>query len=299
MKTIELKRTRCLGLLLTWALLAPAVALAGADIDEVLDMPADGRVVVENLAGSVEFVTWDESRVQIRGEAGDDVEDVEISSNANGVEIRVRNRENRSRIDETDLYLKIPRGASIDGEGVSTDFTISDCRGESITLNSVSGDLEVEAKVGRIELSTVSGDIEFDGAAVRTSAESVSGDITLVGVSGEIRASVVSGDLSLEAEEVDRARFEAVSGETTLDLELADGGRLKSDSMSGDVYLQLPGSQQASFTAQSFSGSINTDFGDADRGKKGPGEMLHHREGDNGAEIRIETFSGDVSIRKR
>ena len=69
--------------------------------------------------------------------------------------------------------------------------------------------------------------------------------------------------------------------------------------MSGDVKLSLPTSQQAEFTAQSFSGDIHTDFGDSARVSKGPGVVLEHRTGENGAKIRLESFSGDISIRSR
>jgi len=278
-------------------LTAPLAAIGGDEIDKTLDMPKDGHVLVENLTGSIEFTTWDREEAQIRGEAGDDVEEVEITKTSKGIEVKVRNRKGERRIDDTDLYLKIPKNAIIEAEGVSVDITISGSQAENIMLNTVSGDLEVESVSQRIELAAVSGDIEFEGKANRANVESVSGDITLVGVSGEISASTVSGDVSLEAGEVNRGRFESVSGEMTLSLTLADGGRLSSDSMSGDVYLMLPASQQAEFTVQSYSGDINSDFGDSAKVSQGPGVMLNHREGDNGAEVRLETFSGDISIR--
>jgi hypothetical protein len=63
------------------------------------------------------------------------------------------------------------------------------------------------------------------------------------------------------------------------------------------VVLMLPASQQAEFTAQSYSGGINTDFGKSSSVSRGPGVMLQHREGDNGAQVRLETFSGDIVIR--
>ncbi len=96
-----------------------------------------------------------------------------------------------------------------------------------------------------------------------------------------------------------RGKFESVSGDLTLTLSVGDGGRMSCDSMSGDVQLRLPASQQAEFTAQSYSGNINSDFGKSARVSKGPGVMLRHREGDNGAQIRLETFSGDISIRTK
>ena len=53
------------------------------------------------------------------------------------------------------------------------------------------------------------------------------------------------------------------------------------------VKLSLPSSQEAEFSAQSFSGDIHTDFGKSVRVSKGPGVVLEHREGDNGAKIRV------------
>ncbi len=278
---------------------APPAAWSSDEIDRTLEMPADGLVLVENLTGSIEFSTWDRAEAQVRGEAGDDVKEVEIKATSNGIQVRVHNRKNTRHIDGTDLYLRIPESASIEADSVSADITVTGSQGESIVLNTVSGDLEVEATPKRLELHSVSGDVEFEGSSARSTVESVSGEITLVGLSGENTVSTVSGDVSLEAGEISRGRFEAVSGDMTLELALGDGGRLTCDSMSGDVELLLPGSQEAEFTAQSYSGSISTDFGTSSHVARGPGEMLEHREGDNGAQIRLETFSGDISIRKQ
>ena len=291
-----LKLTAAAGLLTA---LLPLAAAAGESIDRTLEMSPDGTVVVENLAGSIEFSTWDRAEVQVRGEAGDDVKEVEISTTSSGVQVRVRNKKGQRHVDDTSLYLKIPDAASIEAESVSADISVDGGRGESLTLETVSGDLEVESDSGRIELSSVSGDIEFEGNSSRTAAESVSGDVTLVGVTGEVSASTVSGDLSLDANAVSRGRFESVSGEMTLSLSVAAGGRLQCDSMSGDITLRLPGSQEAEFVAQSYSGGIRSDFGDASGVEREPGVVLRHREGDSGTEIRLETFSGDISIRKR
>ena len=281
------------------AVMLPVTAVSGEDIDKTLNMSTDGLVQVENMVGIIEFSGWDRPEVQIRGEAGDDVEEVEITSTSTGVKIRVHNRSGKRNIEGTDLYLRIPQSASIEADSVSADITVSDNLGERILLNTVSGDLEIDASPELLEMNSVSGDVEFRGTANRSSVETVSGEIALVGPSGEISINTVSGDVSLEAGEVSRGRFESVSGDMTLTLSLGDGGRLSCDSMSGDVKLRLPASQQAEFTAQSYSGDINSEFGSSTRVSKGPGQMLRHKEGDNGAEIRLETFSGDVYIRSR
>jgi DUF4097 and DUF4098 domain-containing protein YvlB len=286
-------------LISVFALTLPFSATAGEDIDETLGIPEDGLVAVENLAGSVEFVAWDRAEVQIRGEAGDTVEDVEIGSTASGVEVRIINRSGERQIDGTDLYLRVPEAASIEAETVSADISVSGSHGKAISLRTVSGDLQVDASPQRIELKSVSGDVEFEGSVPRSAIETVSGEIVVVGAHDEIAASTVSGDLSLEAGEVRRGRFEVVSGDLVMSLSVAEDGRLNCDSMSGDVRLSLPAGQQGNFVAQSLSGDIHSDFGKSSQVSNGPGVILEHQEGQGGAKIRAETFSGDVSIRRQ
>jgi DUF4097 and DUF4098 domain-containing protein YvlB len=281
------------------ALLYPLTGLSGEKLDETHDMAADGHVRIENLAGSVEVTVWHEAKIEIKGELGDDVENVEITATDNGIQIRVRNKRNRHNIDETDLYLRVPHTASIEVETVSADIDLNGNEGESIVLSTVSGDAEAQGSPQRLEIQSVSGEIEFEGSASRSAVETVSGDISLGGVHGEIEISTVSGDVSLVAVEVDRGRFESVSGDLKLDLGINDGGRLVSESMSGDLVLRLPAKQQAEFEVQTYSGDIRSDFGESVRVSRGPGSVLKYKEGNNGALIRLESFSGDIHIRRQ
>jgi len=281
------------------ALLFPLTGLSGQSLDEKRDMAADGHVLIDNLAGSVEVTVWDKAEIEIKGELGDDVEEVEISANNNGIQIRVMNKHNARDIDGTDLYIRLPRSAGIEVETVSSDVDINGSTGESIVLETVSGDVEVDASPGKIEIQTVSGEVEFEGSVSRSVVETVSGDMSISGIHGEIALSTVSGDVSLIAEKVDRGMFESVSGDMKLDVAINDSGRLSSDSMSGDLSLRLPAEQQAGFEAQTYSGEIRTDFGETDRVSRGPGSVLKYQEGNNGALIRLESFSGDIHIRRQ
>ena len=282
-----------------FALLFPLTGLSGQDVDETRDMAADGHVLVENLAGSVAVTVWDKAMVEIKGTLGDYVETIDISATANGIQVRVRNKPDSRNTDDTDLYLRIPSGASIEVETVSADIDIDGVEGESVVLNTVSGDVEANASPRRLEIQSVSGDVEFEGSVSRSSVETVSGEISMIGVDGEIAVSTVSGDVSLIAQEIERGRFESVSGDLKLDLVVSDGGRVACDSMSGDLILRLPAKQEAEFAAQTFSGDIRSDFGEAVSVSKGPGSVLEYQEGRNGASIRLESFSGDIDIRRQ
>ncbi len=281
------------------ALLFPLSGLSGQNLDETRDMAPDGHVLVENMVGRVEVTVWNKAKIEIKGNLGDDVEKVEISATDNGIQIRVRNQRKGRDIDDTDLYLRLPLGASIEVETISADIEMHGSAGESIVLSTVSGDVAAEASPRRLEIQSVSGEIEFVGSIARSSVETVSGDISLSGFHGEIAISTVSGDVSLIAEEVDRGRFESVSGDMKLNLAISDNGRLVSESMSGDLVLRLPEAQQAGFVIQTYSGDIRSDFGESVKVSKGPGSVLKYHEGNNGALIRLESFSGDIHIRRQ
>jgi DUF4097 and DUF4098 domain-containing protein YvlB len=276
-------------------LLLPAVQ-AGSSVEENRAMAADGLLQVENLAGSIEIITWDKAEVSITGELGDDVEQLEIEESTAGVEIRVRNHKNRRNVDESHLRLQIPVSASIEAESVSADISVKDSKGASLELNSVSGDLSIDAHTERLEAESISGDVTFRGHTLRASVETVSGEIDLQGLEREMRISTVSGDVELAGTRVDRGRCETVSGDLVMELDVTDGGRLIVQSMSGDVRLALPAAQQAEFTAQTFSGDIRSGFGTVERGSHGPGNTFSHHEGGNGAAIKLESFSGDIHL---
>jgi DUF4097 and DUF4098 domain-containing protein YvlB len=273
----------------------PAVE-AKTPIEESRPIAADGLVEIDNLAGSMEITTWDKPEVRVSGELGEDVEELEIQESATGVKIRVRNRQDQRNVDETILRLQVPPTVSVQAESVTADLTVRELNGNSLVFATVTGDLTAEAQTQRLEVESVSGDISFAGATPRASVETVSGEIDLRGIEGEVAISTVSGDVSMAGSRIARGRFETVSGNLQLNLDLVERGRLNAESMSGDVKLQLPAGHQAEYTAQSYSGTIESDFGEVSGNSHGPGHSLSFQQGENGATIRIESFSGNVVI---
>lgn len=269
---------------------------AGSPISQNRAMAPDGLVEVENLAGSIEFTAWDKAELHISGELGKDVEELEIVESTSGIQIRVRNHRNQRNVSETQLRLQIPVAASVEAESVSADISLTGLEGGSITFNSVSGDLTADARSPRVEMESVSGDVSFRGATPRAEIETVSGEIELEGVEGEIMLSTVSGDVRLAGTRINRGRFETVSGDLDLNLDVPDGGKVNAQSMSGNVSLSLPAGQKGEFMAESYSGEIQSDFGTVSEESHGAGSSLSWRESGNGASIEVESFSGDISL---
>jgi DUF4097 and DUF4098 domain-containing protein YvlB len=77
------------------------------------------------------------------------------------------------------------------------------------------------------------------------------------------------------------------------------GGDMNVDSMSGDVQVQVPGNLSARIHANTFSGDLRSDFGSPRKVEHGPGMELDANAGSGGANIKLETFSGDLKIRRQ
>jgi len=286
-----------LNLIIALCTLAPLAGWAGEPLDQRWVVDARVRVSVENVVGKIEIQGWNKNEVHLTGMLGDSVDELEIDETGSVLQITVVNRDERD-IDETVLKLKVPEGANIDASAVSADIEISGLNNEKLTGTSVSGDVEVQAKSRWVSLESVSGDVGFRGQTARVSAESVSGDLELSGISGDVEATTVSGDMTLGAGMLDSGKLETVSGDIRISAELSASGRLSAESMSGDVTVSLPASQAGLFRAQSFSGRISTDFGSVTRAKHGPGSQLKYTVGDGGAEIRVESFSGNIKLKQ-
>ena len=275
--------------------MVPLTAFAGQSIDERWDVDSNVSVSIENIAGEVVIEGWDRDEAHLTGVLGDSAKKLDVDASASSLQISVQNH-NQRNIDATRLRLMVPNRADVDAEGVSADIYVKGLNNEKLSASSVSGDVEVDVSSEWVSIESVSGDVDFSGSTSRIIAESVSGDINLSGISGEISATTVSGDMELQAGSITSAKFETVSGDIVTTGQISDNGRLTAESMSGDVIINLPSDQAGQFKAQSFSGRISTDFGVVEKAKHGPGSHLKHMSGKGGAEVRVESFSGNIKL---
>lgn len=288
-------------LLLAW--LAPGAALGDVEVNRTLEAAANATIEIENTSGEITIRGWDRNEVSVSGWIGDDVEELVVEGGRNSIVIEVEiegGRGWRSRDTDADLEIMVPRGARLEVETVSASIDVTDFDGR-LEAESVSGGIDVSGTLNLAELETVSGSIEMIGANTRTSAESVSGSIRIEGAADRVEATTVSGRVEVEAGEIHRGDFESVSGSVSVECSLSPEARLEAGSHSGNVTVTLPGDLSASFEATSFSGSIDNDFGpEAERTSKWvPSKSLEFTTGGGDAEVILETFSGNIRIRRK
>jgi DUF4097 and DUF4098 domain-containing protein YvlB len=126
----------------------------------------------------------------------------------------------------------------------------------------------------------------------------VSGDIRAPALGETVELQTVSGHIQASGGPWQQLSLSTVSGDVQLAGGLAMNGNMSIDSMSGDVQLQFPATLNGNLHASSFSGNLHSDFGTPVRPEHGPGSTLDAVAGNGGGRIHVETFSGDVRIRK-
>lgn len=298
-----MKTARYLPLLLC---LCIGQALADTPIQLRHDATANAKVSISNVAGTVNVIAWDRNEVQVTGRLGDGTKPLAITGNNDHLEIKVEpqggsrwfNWGGDSRMSSTTLELHVPKAASLDVNVVSAPLVIDGMDGGSIEVNTVSGKARINARTPSLTVDSVSGGIEQAGHAEKAKLQSVSGEILAPALGAQVELQTISGRIQASGGPWQKLSLSTVSGDVQLTGGLTAGGSIDVDSMSGDVQLQLPVNTHASLHASSFSGNLRSDFGTPTQPEHGPGSSLDTRLGNGQGKIKIETFSGDLRVRR-
>ena len=288
-------------------LLFAGTALAGTPIHQTRAVNADARIDVSNIKGSVTVSAWDKPEVAISGSLGDGAKGLQVDGGADHLTIKVQPPDKQgwfswgadTRMGDTLLELKVPKAAEMKIEVVSADVSLGGVAGRSLRVDSVSGKLRLDSGAKDVEIGSVSGNIDLTGSAERAHVETVSGSIRARGLGGQIKFDTVSGDVDADNGSYREINAGTVSGDISLRGKPADGARIEVETMSGDVHLYLPADASARLRASSFSGSIRSDFGSVKEPEHGPGSSLDATSGSGDGQVKIQTFSGDIEIRRQ
>jgi DUF4097 and DUF4098 domain-containing protein YvlB len=288
-------------------LAASCAATAGTPIHETRAVNADARIDVSNIKGAVTVSGWDRNEVAISGTLGDGAKGLTVEGGGDRLTVKVVPPDrggwfswgSESRMGDTLLDLKVPRNAEMKIGVVSADVALSGVAGRALDVNSVSGKLRLDSDAKEIEVDSVSGNIELTGKAERAHLETVSGNVRARGLGGTIKFETVSGDVDSESGEYREISAGTVSGDINLRGRPARDARIDVETMSGDVHLYLPADVSARLRATTFSGDIRSDFGTVREEEHGPGSSLDATVGDGDMRVTLQTFSGDIEVRRQ
>jgi DUF4097 and DUF4098 domain-containing protein YvlB len=277
-------------------------------------MGRDGRLTVANVSGDITVTggTGDEVSIEAvkraRGDR-DDLRSVDIEVDDRGGRVEVRtNYSGRNEHVAVDYTITVPSTAAVELSAVAGSLKVTDVKG-SVRLNTVSGSISASGSPRVEAAKSVSGSVTLSGIALDgdLNAGSVSGPVTVNGVKARgLDLGSVSGNLVITDASCDRLTAKSVSGTVEYGGSLAKNGRYDINSHSGSVRLSVPANAGFDLTANTFSGSIRSDFamtvgGDASRDIRGPGhnQSIHATVGDGSATLTIRTFSGNIVVTKK
>lgn len=282
-------------------------ALADTPINISHDAAPNARIEITNIKGAVTITAWDRNQVEVSGRLGEGAKPLTIDGSNSDMAIKVEpqggkagwfNWNSDTSMQPSTLDLRVPKGASLNVEVVSAPLGIDGIDGGSIKVSSVSGKIRINARAPSLEANSVSGSIELAGHAGDVDLQTVSGDILAPSVGANAQLQTVSGRIHVNGGPWHKLNLSTVSGDVQLGGGVAGSGSYSIDSMSGDVQLQLPGDLSATIHATSFSGDMRSDFGTPKKNDNGPGSELNTTAGGGGGKITVETFSGDLRIKK-
>lgn len=214
-----------------------------------------------------------------------------------------------------DVVVRVPAGKSIAVHLGAGEAQVSRVDGEvvvdvhaaSVTTNGTKGRLTLDTGAGEVNVTDASGSLLIDSGSGDVQLTRVSGsELTIDSGSG----SVTGSDISVEDLEVDSGsgaiRLRSVtakdimidSGSGSVDLDLAgDVDRLEADTGSGRFVLHVPESLGAEVMIESGRSGLDVDFPLTVTRRRN--DYIRGTIGDGKGEIRIDTGSGGVRLRRR
>ena len=267
-------------------------------LDTVVTFDARGALTV-SCPGGLVIVTGsarNEIRVRARTENG------AIRFTSNGSRATIEPASGRGCSDGH-FEVTVPTGTRLSAATWSGSVSIRGVHGE-IDARAQSGDVQVRDAGDRLDIESLSGDVSIIGVKGETKVNTISGGIEVSDVRGDVSAETVSGDVALRNVTGKQVRIHTTSGDVSYSGSILDGGRYEFNTHSGELVLALPSDTGAELSVSTFSGGIESDFPiTLKAGEHGIGasqaKRLNFTLGRGTARIVAETFSGDITLRRR
>jgi len=282
---------------------SPGTLAAQDRIEERHQLRPDASVEIQVVDHNIRVERWDRNEIEVTGTYNREREELDIRAHPGAFRLQMRSvgRGNWSRRGSAELSIRVPEGVRIDLGSVSGSHEVSGLTGQ-VSVRSVSGSARVEGSPRSVTLETVSGSVTFRGASDAVRANTVSGSVEVDGSATSASAQSVSGRVRVTTSRpAERMDFNSVSGEVTFTGPLASNGRLRAESHSGSVNINLTGELDARFDLSTFSGRLSHDL-DGVRNEErysprwGPGEELSFEMGAGRGRVEVKSFSGSVRI---
>lgn len=152
---------------------------------------------------------------------------------------------------------------------------------------------------GATSVQGVNGDTTLVGLTGPVRANTVAGSVEAQSVSGDLRVNTVSGDLTVVEGSGSRVRADSVSGNMVLDLDPSGGADVRLTTVSGEIAIRIPEPGDAEVDANTTSGHVSCAFDELHVTGQWGAKRITGRIGSGGARLKATTVSGAIALLRR
>lgn len=263
--------------------------------DETVAVTRGARLAIDNFAGEVVIHTWDKDSLRVQARHGSRTK-VVIRPGTSSVAVSAVSSTGPNG--SVDYDITAPSWMAMKIEGQYNDVTIDGAQSE-VSVVTVRGDISIRGGTGTITAKTIEGEVVVDGARGKVNISSVNEGIKITGASGEIVAETTNGSIALTRVTSTSVDVATINGDVTYDGTLADNGRYSFTTHNGDIALTVPAASNATFDVRTYNGEFSTSLPvkGPERSEGRRGKRASYTLGSGGAEVQMESFGGEITLR--
>ena len=262
---------------------------AAGSLDTTVTFDARGTVLVSCPQGAVVVTGSDRNEIRVRART----ENGAIRFTSNGMRATLEPASGRGCNDGR-FEITVPAGARVSARSFSGSVSVKGVHGD-LETRTQSADVDIR-DAGRLDVESLSGDVTIQAVNGESMIHTVSGDITLGAARGDVEIETVSGDIDLQDVVAKQIRTHTTSGDVEFTGQILPDGRYEYNTHSGEIRLSLPADVGAQLSIATFNGGIESDFPITLRAGDHENKRLNFTLGQGTARISAETFSGDITL---
>ena len=262
--------------------------------DTTVKVKQGTRLVLNNFGGDISVAAWDKNALRVEAEHS---ARIQVSLDASGSTIEIHASSRRGIPGRVDYHINAPAWMPLALSGVYSDVEVAGTKSE-VSAETVKGDVHLSGGEGYIKLSSVQGDVNVTGAKGRLELSSVNQGVSVNDVDGEISVEAINGDVTLADVRSNMIQAATVNGDVTFVGQLADDGRYKFSSHTGDLDVSIPPNINATISVATFNGEFESTFPIVLSESGKAGKRFTFTLGDGSAKLDLETFQGTINLRR-
>ncbi len=271
------------------------------DIKKNFKLQEGGTFSVENINGKVEITSWNKDEVEIEiieRRRGDDELEFEFDARPNRVEVTVYRNRDRSwnrRSTTADILVKVPKKVEL-------------------FARTTNGNVEITNIDGEVEARTTNGSLDLRGINGNVEANTTNGKVELEGITGDVRSITTNATIYVVDTKARRMTLRTTNGRIKVECEIDDNGDYDFGTTNGDIDVKIPSDSKFDADIRCSARGFDSDFSelkDAVRDSRSDSRdrrnrynysrnvNLREKVNGGGADLRVRTTNGDISVRHR